>query len=77
MEAYYAALEKEQQAWRALDGNLPGVAKCSPALWADWVDAVAQLNAESARLMQPHQLESLPEPAPRRGRYRSKRPASA
>lgn len=71
MKAYYDALEKEQQAWRALDGQLPGMPSCSPALWADWVDAVAQLNAEGARFMQAHQLGAMSAPVRRRGGHRA------
>jgi hypothetical protein len=70
MKAYYDALEKEQQAWRALDGQLPGLSKCSPALWAAWLDAVAQLNAQGARyFMKSHQLGAMPEPPQRRGSH--------
>lgn len=75
MKAYYDALDREQQAWRALDGNLPGMSKCSPALWAEWVDAVAHLNAEGARFMQAHQLDSMGAPAQRRGSHRTNRRA--
>ncbi len=49
MKAYVRALEREQKAWRALDGHLPGTAGCSPALWSEWLDATAELNVEIAR----------------------------
>lgn len=47
--AYLAAVEREQRAWQALEGRLPGMAGCSPALWAEWVEATAELNAQVAR----------------------------
>lgn len=77
MKAYYDALDREQQAWKALDGHLPGLSKCSPALWADWLDAVAQLNAEGARFMKSHKLEAMPAPPQRRSGHRRSGPARA
>jgi hypothetical protein len=52
MKDYLAAVDREQKAWAALEGRLPGMAGSSPALWAEWVEATAQLNAEMARMTQ-------------------------
>ena len=76
MKAYIRALEREQEAWRALDGLLPGMSGCSPALWADWMEAVARLNVEVARCTHIHQLEVMAAaPAQRRANQRRSRPA--
>ena len=60
MNTYLNAVEREQRAWHALEGRLPGMAGCSPALWAEWVDATAELNAEVARYTR---VEAAPLPA--------------
>jgi hypothetical protein len=70
MKAYYDALDREQHAWRALDGNLPGSTEWSSVLWAEWVDAVAQLNVQSARMMQSHPRQAIATPTLHRRRHR-------
>ncbi len=60
MKKYLSALEREQAAWQALDGRLPGMPGCSPQQWDEWVDAVTRLNAEAQRCMRIHGLETLP-----------------
>jgi hypothetical protein len=69
MKDYLPAVEREQKAWEALGGRLPGMAGCSPALWAEWVEATAQLNAVLARVTRqravPSQRHGVPRGPPR------------
>jgi hypothetical protein len=46
-QAYNDAIQKEQDAWAALNGRLPGSSDYDPDAWQAWRDAVAQ--ADKAR----------------------------
>ena len=64
MKACVDAMEREQRAWQALHGRLPGMAGCSPEIWSEWVQATAELNAQLARYMQ---VKRVPLPALEQG----------
>ena len=70
MQAYLYAVEREKQAWQALGGRLPGMAGCSESLWAEWMDAVAQLNTELARYTHTQQTGAQRAPQQPRGMHR-------
>jgi hypothetical protein len=65
------AVEREQRAWHALEGRLPGMPGCSPALWAEWVDATAELNAEVARYTRVEEVPQLAKERRRKGPARA------
>jgi hypothetical protein len=47
---------------------MPG---CSPALWAEWVDATAELNAEVARYTRVEEVPQLAKERRRKGPARA------
>ena len=70
MKDYLAAVEREKSAWQALGGRLPGMSGCSESRWAEWMDAVAQLNTELARYTHTQQGAAVRAPQQPRGMHR-------
>ena len=60
MERHLGAVEREEEAWDALEGRLPGMNGCSQTLWSAWMDAVAQLRAEAERRIHGNHPTDLP-----------------
>jgi hypothetical protein len=51
MKDYDDAMEREHQAWEALQCRPPGTRRFSRVLWAAWVDAVSAMNLEAERYL--------------------------
>ena len=47
-EAYMATIAREQRAWAALEGHMPGMPEGDAGLWDEWVEAVAHLKLLAA-----------------------------